>query len=75
MMLFTNIDYISTIFKTFDSDIDKISAKWGVFGKSFNDIGDAIRNKLIDFNDEFERTGKLADSWKNTDKTITGINT
>lgn len=26
------------IFKTFDSDIDKISSKIGVFGKSFNNI-------------------------------------
>ena len=38
-----------------------------MFGRSFNQIGNAITNKLIDFNDEFERTGKLADSWKNTD--------
>lgn len=38
-----------------------------MFGKSFNQIGNAITNKIIDFNDEFERTGKLADSWKNTD--------
>lgn len=57
----------SMIFKTFNSDIDKISAKWGIFGRSFNDIGTAITNKLIDFNDEFERSGKIASSWKNTD--------
>ncbi len=63
----STIYYFSTIFKTFDSDVDKISAKWGVFGRSFNDIGNAITNKLVDFNDEFERTGKIASSWKNTD--------
>lgn len=63
----STIYYFSTIFKTFDSDVDKISAKWGIFGRSFNDIGNAITNKLIDFNDEFERTGKIASSWKNTD--------
>ena len=67
MMLSTNIDYISTIFKTFDSDIDKWTSKIGVFGRSFNQIGTAVTNKLIDFNDEFERTGKIASSWKNTD--------
>ncbi len=38
-----------------------------MFGKSFNDIGTAIRNRLIDFNNEFERTGNITDSLKNTD--------
>lgn len=38
-----------------------------MFGRSFNDIGNAINSKLIDFNDEFERTGNIASSWKNTD--------
>lgn len=38
-----------------------------MFGKSFNDISNAITNRLIDFNDEFERTGKVVDSLKNTD--------
>ena len=55
------------IFKTFDSNIDKISAKWGIFGRSFNDIGTAIINKIIDFNDRFEQTGKIINSWKDTD--------
>jgi len=32
------------IFKTFDSDIDKISSKWGMFGKSFNDFANNIKN-------------------------------
>lgn len=55
------------IFKTFDSNIDKISSKWGMFGRSFNDIGTAIRNKIISFNEEFEQTGKIINSWKNSD--------
>ncbi len=55
------------IFKTFNSDIDKISAKWGMFGRSFNDIGTAIQNKIISFNEEFEQTGKILNSWKNSD--------
>ena len=55
------------IFKTFDSDIDKISSKWGMFGRSFDDIGTAIHNKIISFNEEFEQTGKIIDSWKNSD--------
>lgn len=36
---------ISTIFKTFDSDIDNMSSRWGMFGKSFSDIGEAIKTK------------------------------
>ena len=35
---------ISMIFKTFDSDIDKISSKIGVLGKSFNDIFESYQN-------------------------------
>ena len=33
------------IFKTFDSDIDNMSSRWGMFGKSFSDIGDTITTK------------------------------
>ena len=55
------------IFKTFNSDIDKFSAKWGMFGRSFNDIGTAIHDKIISFNEEFEQTGKIINSWKNSD--------
>lgn len=32
------------IFRTFDSDIDKWTAKIGIFGKSFHDLGVAINN-------------------------------
>lgn len=54
------------IFKTFDSDIDKMSSKWGVFGKSFADIGSAIfgrikayqeaRQSAISFNAGLQKT-------------------
>lgn len=36
------------IFKTFDSDIDRVSTKIGIFGKSFNDILQSINNRKID---------------------------
>ena len=32
------------IFKTFNNDIDKWTAKIGIFGKSFNELGTAINN-------------------------------
>ena len=35
----------SMIFKTFDSDIDNMSSRWGMFWKSFSDIGDTITTK------------------------------
>lgn len=44
-----------------------MSARWGMFGRSFNDIGNAIQNKIISFNEEFEQTGKILNSWKNSD--------
>lgn len=34
----------STIFKTFDSKIDKWTSKIGIFGKSFNELGTAVNN-------------------------------
>lgn len=44
------------IFKTFDSDIDKWTAKVGIFGKSFNDLGVAIDDafdNLFDNGEDF----------------------
>ncbi len=56
------------IFKTFDSDIDKISSKWGIFGKSFNDIGTAIIGRITDINKSFQATnGDLIGSLKDSD--------
>lgn len=40
------------IFKTFDNDIDKWTAKIGVFGKSFNELGVAINKAFKDTIDE-----------------------
>ena len=56
------------IFKTFDSNIDKISSKWGMFGRSFNDIGTAIVGRITDINKSFQLTnGDLIGSFKNSD--------
>ena len=55
------------IFKTFDSDIDKISAKWGIFGRSFNEIGNAIVGRITDIKKGFQTTDDLIGSFKNSD--------
>ncbi len=55
------------IFKTFNSDIDKISSKWGMVGKSFNDIGAAIIGRITDINKAFQATDDLVGSIKNSD--------
>lgn len=55
------------IFKTFDSDIDKISAKWGVFGKSFNEIGTAIVGRISDINKGFQATDDLLGAFGDTE--------
>ncbi len=55
------------IFKTFDSSVDKISSKWGIFGRSFNSIGAAICDKIISCNEGFEQTGKIINSWRNSE--------
>ena len=44
------------IFKTFNSDLDKISSKWGIFGRSFHDIGNAISGKVNTINRNFQTT-------------------
>lgn len=58
------------IFKTFNNDIDKMSAKWGIFGKSFNDIGTAISGKISDINKNFQATDDLIGSIKNSGDSI-----
>ena len=55
------------IFKTFDSNIDKISSKWGVFGHSFNDIRTAIVGRITDINKSFQTTYDLVGSIKDSD--------
>ena len=55
------------IFKTFNSNIDKISSKWGIFGRSFNDIGTAIVGRITDINKAFQATGDLVGSIKDSE--------
>lgn len=53
------------IFKTFDSDKDTFSSKFGVFGKSFEDIGNRFKkvsNELIVTNDY--TISNIANAWK-----------
>ena len=64
--LFAGIKDIG-IFKTFDSGIDKISSKWGMFGRSFNDIGSAISGRINDINHAFQATDDLIGSIKDSD--------
>ena len=54
----TNLRINSTIFKTFDSDIDKASAKIGVFGKSFNEIFEARNKRRLDIDNLMYYEGK-----------------
>lgn len=57
------------IFKTFDSDVDNMSTKWGMFGKSFSDIGNTISTKWKQVNDYIAVTNDatlsgIANAWK-----------
>ena len=54
------------IFKTFDNNVDKISAKWGIFGRSFNDIGTTIVGRITDINRAFQATDDLVGSIKDS---------
>ena len=58
------------IFKTFDSNIDKTSSKWGMFGRSFNDIGAAIIGRITDINKAFQTTDDLVASIKDSDSIL-----
>lgn len=56
------------IFKTFNNDIDKWTAKIGIFGKSFNELGTAINNafkSVIDNFDNFDENVGFWESLKN----------
>lgn len=57
------------IFKTFNSDIDSISSKWGVFGKSFNDISTSIENRWNNVSNTLQATNdytisNIVNAWK-----------
>lgn len=55
------------IFKTFDSDKDTFSSKFGILGKSFEDIGNRFKkvsDELIATNDY--TISNIANAWKNS---------
>lgn len=52
------------IFKTFNSDIDKLTSKIGVFGKSFNAIFEAKNQRKIDIDDLIMYKGMSLDEAK-----------
>ena len=54
------------IIKTFDNNIDKISSKWGMLGKSFNEINTTIYGKINEINKAFQATDDLISSIKNS---------
>ncbi len=62
-IMFSIINH-SMIFKTFDSDVDNMSSKWGMFGKSFSDIGNDITTKWKQVTDYISVTN---------DATLSGI--
>ena len=51
------------IFKTFENDIDKWTAKIGIFGKSFNELGTAIKNALWTSKNEVNNFGEEISFW------------
>ena len=55
------------IFKTFDSENDKVSSKWGLLGRSFNDIGTAIIGRIKDIKNSFHATDDLFGSFHDSD--------
>ena len=52
------------IFKTFDSDIDKWTAKIGIFGKSFHDPGIAINDPFTSAVDNIDNLDKNVGFWE-----------
>lgn len=59
------------IFKTFNSDIDNMSSRWGMFGKSFSDIGNTITTKWKQVTDYVTITNDatisgMVSAWKGT---------
>ncbi len=57
----------SMIFKTFTSDIEKLSSKWGMFGRSFHEIGTAISGRVSDIKRDLQTTHSLATSFNGSD--------
>ena len=60
------------IFKTFENnDVDKWTAKIGLFGKSFNDVIDSINKRKLDI-DNLMSSG-LVSSYSDAKKQVGGI--
>lgn len=57
----------SMIFKTFTSDIEKLSSKWGMFGRSFHEIGTAISGRISDIKRDLQTTHSLIASFHGSD--------
>ena len=51
------------IFKTFNNDIDKWTAKIGIFGKSFNELGTAINNAFQEYIDNIDNLDEDVSLW------------
>lgn len=57
------------IFKTFNSDIDNISSKWGLFGKSFYDVSTDIEKRWNNVSKTLQSTNdytlqNISNAWK-----------
>lgn len=52
------------IFRTFDSDIDKWTAKIGIFGKSFHDLGVAINDAFTSAVDNIDNLDQNVGFWE-----------
>ena len=57
------------IFKTFNSDIDNISSKWGLFGKSFYDVSTDIKKRWNNVSKTLQATNdytlqNISNAWK-----------
>ena len=55
----------STIFRTFDSDIDTWTSKIGIFGKSFRDLSVTISNASQKISDTINNFDKNVGFWEN----------
>lgn len=53
------------MFKTFNSDIDKWTAKIGIFGKSFNELGTAVDNAIKSVINNIDNFDEDVSFWEN----------
>ncbi len=64
-----------TIFKTFDSSIDKWTAKIGVFGKSFHAIGTAVNDSLEAVINNLDNFDEDVGFWESLKNNLSSIDT